>query len=207
MMKLYYAPGTIASASAIALEETGLPWDPVKVDFKAEEQRQDPYLSLNPKGRVPVLCSTDGNLTETGAILEYIASRAPEAGLMPADPVKAAKVREAMYYFASTMHPNHAHKLRGARWSDDPAAWDSMTAKVPETMTASCEYVENHVLEGPFILGEEISVADCYLRTICSWLEGDGVDVSAFPKICAFVALMDKRPSVQKVLEMGAMLA
>ena len=207
MMKIYYAPGTIASAAIMALEEAALPYEAVRVDFKTDEQRKEPYLSLNPKGRVPVLVSTDGTLTETGAILEYIADRAPDAGLAPKDLAGLAKMRAAMYYFASTMHPNHAHKLRGARWSDDPEAWASMTAKVPETMTASCDYVENHVLQGPFVLGETISVADCYLRTICSWLEGDGVDVSAFPKLTTFIAAMNDRPSVRTVLDMGALLA
>ena len=203
MIKLTYSPGTIASASAIALEESGLPWDPVRVDFTAAEQRQEPYLSLNPKDRVPVLICTDGTFTETGAILEYIAARAPEAGLAPADPVELTKMRAAMYYFASTMHPNHAHKRRGERWSDDPKAWESMAAKVPETMAACCDYVENHVLTGPFILGDRLCVADCYLYTISTWLEGDDVDITAFPKLAAFRDTMAARPSVQAVTEKG----
>ncbi|MGR3802625.1 glutathione S-transferase family protein [Marinibacterium profundimaris] len=202
-MKLYFSPGTIASASAIALEEAGLPYEPVRVDFAAGEQREEPYLSLNPKGRVPVLITTDGTFTETGAILEYIAARAPEAGLAPADPVAQAQMRAAMYYFASTMHPNHAHGRRGARWADDPAAQAAMAAKVPETMTACCDYVENHMLTGPFILGDRPSVADCYLYTISTWLEGDSVDITAFPKLQAFRETMAARPSVQAVVAKG----
>lgn len=203
MMKLYYSPGTIASASALALEEARLPWEPVRVDFEAEEQRQEPYLSLNPKGRVPVLVTTDGTFSETGAILEYIAARAPEAGLTPADPVALTRMRAAMYYFASTMHPNHAHKRRGHRWSDDPAAWVSMAAKVPDTMTDCAAYVEEHLLGDPFLLGDRLCVADCYLYTISTWLAGDGVDLDALPRLRAFQKAMAARPSVARVTELG----
>ncbi|MEM8729920.1 MAG: glutathione S-transferase family protein [Pseudomonadota bacterium] len=202
-MTLYYAPGTIASASAIALEEAGLNYTPVPVDFAAQDQRKAPYLTLNPKGRVPVLITEHGTFTETGAILEYIAARVPQVGLVPSDLADLTRMRAALYYMASTMHPNHAHKRRGARWSDDPAAWDSMAAKVPQTMTECCAFVEDHMLAGDFVLGADISIADCYLYTLSTWLEGDGVDVSAFPKLSAFHDRMSKRPSVQTVTAAG----
>ena len=185
-MKLFYAPGACSLASHIAMEEAGADFEAVRIDTAGGQQRTPDYLAINPKGRVPVLICTDGTFTETGAILEYIAARAPEAGLTPADPVALTRMRAAMYYFASTMHPNHAHGRRGARWADDPAAQAAMAAKVPETMAACCDYVENHVLTGPFILGDRLCVADCYLYTISTWLEGDDVDITAFPKLAAF---------------------
>ena len=115
----------------------------------------------------------------------------------------AARMREVMYYLASTMHVNHAHKLRGARWADKKPSWKDMTDKVPQTMTASCKYISSNGLRGPFVLGEAVSLADPYLYVVCSWLEGDGVDVSAFPKILAFRAAMEARPSVQAVRAAG----
>ncbi len=202
MMKLFFSPGTIASASAVALQEAKLAYEPVRVDFAAQEQRQEPYLSLNPKGRVPVLISPDGTLTETGAILEYIAARAPEAGLTPEGALAQARMREVMYYLASTMHPNHAHKRRGHRWSDDAAARESMAAKVPETMTACCAYIEA-LITGPYLFGDSPTLADCYLYTISTWLEGDAVDVTTSPRLLAFRDAMAARPSVRAVAEQG----
>ena len=117
-MQLYYAPNTISVAVAITLEEAGLEYQPVRVDFASAEQTRPGYRQINPKGRVPALVVDGGILTETGALLEYIASRAPEAGLVPDDPLLAARMREVMYYLASTMHVNHAHRMRGARWAD-----------------------------------------------------------------------------------------
>ena len=198
-MKLYYAPNTISVAAAIGLEEAGLAYEPVLVDFASAEQTKAPYLDLNPKGRVPALTVDTATLTETGAILEFIADQAPGAGLVPADPLEAAHMRSVMYYLASTMHVNHAHMRRGNRWADLQTSWDDMAAKVPQTMTASAAYVEENALRGPFVLGDQISIADPYLYVICAWLPRDGVDTSAFPKISAFLEAMAERPSVRAV--------
>nr|WP_321249748.1 glutathione S-transferase family protein [uncultured Ruegeria sp.] len=202
-MQLYYAPRTISVAVAIALEEAGLEYEAIRLDFAEAEQTKPAYTQINPKGRVPALAVDGGILTETGALLDYIAAKAPEAGLVPDDPIMAARMREVMYYLASTMHVNHAHKLRGPRWADKKASWKDMKDKVPQTMTASCDYISSNGLRGPFVLGEAFSVADAYLFVVCSWLEGDGVDVSAFPKIVAFREAMEARASVQAVRATG----
>ncbi|HAW46364.1 MAG TPA: glutathione S-transferase [Roseovarius sp.] len=199
-MKLYYARGTIAIAVAIALHEAGLEFEPVRLDFKAGEQTQPRYHAVNPKGRVPALVTESGILTETAAILEHIADLAPAAGLRPTDPFEAAKMREAMCYLASTMHVNHAHRVRGHRWADEESSLADMKAKAVETMTASAAHVENHMLKGPYVLGEAVSLADPYLYVACSWLPGDGVDMAAYPKITAFVEAMRTRASVAQVI-------
>ncbi|WP_037313576.1 glutathione S-transferase family protein [Ruegeria halocynthiae] len=202
-MQLYYAPNTISVAVAIALEEAGLEYEAIRLDFAEGEQTKPAYRQINPKGRVPALVVDGGILTETGALLDYIAAKAPGAGLVPDDPVMAARMREVMYYLASTMHVNHAHKMRGHRWANKKPSWKDMTDKVPQTMTASCEYIVANGLRGPFVLGEAFSLADAYLYVVCSWLEGDGVDVSAFAKILTFRAAMEARPSVQAVRAAG----
>lgn len=202
-MQLYFAPRTISIAVAIALEEAGLDYEAVRLDFAEGDQTKLAYKQINPKGRVPALAVDGGILTETGALLEYVATVAPDANLVPADPVMAARMREVMYYLASTMHVNHAHKLRGARWADKKSSWKDMTGKVAQTMTTSCEYIVSNGLRGPFVLGDTVSLADAYLYVVCSWLEGDGVDVSAFPKILAFREAMEARASVQAVRAAG----
>ena len=75
-----------------------------------------------------------------------------------------------------------------------------MKAKAVETMTASAAHVENHMLKGPYVLGEAVSLADPYLYVACSWLPGDGVDMAAYPKITAFVEAMRTRASVAQVI-------
>ncbi len=202
-MKLYYMNGTVSIAVMIALKEANLPFEAIKVDFAAKEQTSPEYLAVNPKGRVPALVTNEGVITETGALLDYVSACAPEAGLTPADPFQAAKMRELMYYLASTWHVNHAHKGRGNRWADRPESLEDMRAKSRETVKASCDYVEANLLKGPYLLGEKFTLADAYLYVVTGWLKGDGVDVSDYPKLSALRAEMEKRPSVQSIIADG----
>lgn len=195
MLKLYCAPKTISTAVVTTLNE-GVHWEPIRVDIAGGEQAREPYLALNPKGRVPVLVTPEGALTETGAILEYLGETALPK-LVPLDPLHRARMREVMYYLASTMHVNHAHLRRGHRWATSDAALADMSAKVPQTMQASAEYVEG-LIEGPYLFGSMPTLADFYLYSVLSWLEGDGVPVSAFPRILAFRAEMEARSSVKR---------
>lgn len=86
MFKLYFAPNTCALASHIALEEAGAAYEAVQLDFAANEQRSAAFLAVNPKGRVPALIvENKGVLTETAAILAFIAQSFPSANLAPID--------------------------------------------------------------------------------------------------------------------------
>ncbi len=201
MLKLYCAPRTISVAVAALLYDSGIHWEPIRVDLAGGEQTREPYLSLNPKGRVPVLITSEGPLTETGAILEYLAETATP-GYVPADPLARARMREVMFYLASTMHVNHAHKPRGRRWANEEASLADMAAKVPETMTASSAYIET-LMTGPYLFGPDLTLADFYLYAICCWLEADGVDVSRFPKLTAFIAAMEKTRGVRQARAEG----
>ena len=204
MLKLFYANGTISIAVAIALEEAGLAYETRRVDFASAEQTKPDYLKVNPKGRVPALVTDGGTiLTETGALLEYIAATAPDAGLVPDNAEDAAFMRGVMFYLASTMHVAHAHKMRGSRWADQQSSYDDMKAKVPQTMRDCAAFVEAECLRGDFVLGDRISIADAYLFVVCNWLEGDGVRVSDFPKITAFLQRMENRDSVKAMRERG----
>src|SRR5215813_9100952 len=101
MFRLYYAPGTCALATHIALEEAGAPYEAVLVDFSSQSQRSPEYLAINPKGRVPALVTETGTLTETPALLCFVAQRFPNAELAPLpDPFALAQVQEFIRYLA-----------------------------------------------------------------------------------------------------------
>lgn len=202
-MKLYYTPGTISVAVAIILHEADVAFEPVLVDFAISEQRSTAYQQINPKGRVPVLATPAGLLSETGAILDYIAAIKPQANLIPPDPYSAGKMREMMYYLAATAHINHAHKIRGHRWANTQSSWDDMALKMTENMIENTSHIETHCLTGRFVLGDKFSLADPYLYVLSTWLKGDGVDTTQFPKLTAFIKMMAARPSVQAVVAQG----
>lgn len=203
MLTFYYAPGTCALASHLALEFAGAPYEAKRLDFKQNQQRSPEYLRVNPKGRVPALVTDRGVLTETPALLQYIAQSFPQAKLAPLDDAfLLAKGNEFNSYLCSTVHVNHAHKGRGYRWveADDTASLEAMKKKVPQTMAESFALIEEQMLKGPWVLGESFSTSDLYLYTLTRWLEGDGVDVKRFPKVADHMRRMEALPQVQKVV-------
>lgn len=198
-MQLFYGPNSIALVSLIVLEEVGAVYTPMRLDLAAGMQRRPDYLALNPKGRVPLLVTDQGALTETPAILTYLAQTHPQADVMPADPFQAGRVHEMMSYLCSTVHVSHAHKGRGYRWSDDPQIIAGMKRRVTQNMTDHFGYLESR-FDGPWAMGAAYTVADAYLFVLCSWAGSDGVDLAAFPKLSAHQAAMKARPAVQRAL-------
>ncbi len=201
MLTLHYASGTCALASHILLEQTGAPYDAVRVDFASSAQRSPEFLRLNPKGRVPTLVTDRGILTETPAILLYLCQTFPQAGLAPLDdPFALAQAQAFNSYLCSTVHVAHAHKRRGARWADEPEAIAAMQKKVAHNMGECFELIEHTMFTGPWVLGAHYSLCDPYLFTIAGWLEGDQVDIARFPKVAAHRERMRELPAVQKVM-------
>ena len=199
MWTLYYAPGTCALATHIALEEAGADYEAVRVDFGSQAQRAPEYLAINPKGRVPALVTETGTITETPGLLFFVAQRFPAAELAPlGDPFALAQVQEFNNYLCSTVHVAHAHGRRGARWADDVAAIEAMKRKVPMTMTECAELIEQKFSKGPWVMGAQYTICDPYLFTIGTWLEGDGVDTTRLPRILDHRRRMLTRAAVQK---------
>jgi glutathione S-transferase len=201
MLKLYFATGTCALATHIALEEAAAPYEAVQLDFGSQAQRSPEYLAVNPKGRVPALVTESGTLTETPALLVYVAQRFPTAELAPlADPFALAQVQEFNSYLCATVHVAHAHGRRGSRWADDAAAIEAMKGKVPATMTDCAALIESKLLKGPWVMGERYTICDPYLFTIATWLEGDGVDTAKLPRVVEHRRRMLARPAVKKAV-------
>jgi glutathione S-transferase len=202
MLTFYYATNTCALASHIALEEAGADYETRWIDFAAGEQTKPDYLKINPKGRVPALVTERGVLTETPAILAYVAQTHPEAKLAPLDdPFAFAELQAFVNYLCSTVHVAHAHRMRGYRWADDPAALEAMKQKVPQSVGACLDLIERKMFRGPWVMGEAYTIADPYLFTIARWMEVDGVDPTAFPHVLDHRDRMAERPAVQRALK------
>jgi glutathione S-transferase len=204
-MKLYYSPGSCALASHIALLDAGAAHEAIRVSFNDEEQKKPAYLAINPKARVPSLVTDNGILTETPAILAYVAQTHPDKKLAPLNDAFAfAQVQAFNSYLCSTVHVAHAHGRRGARWVDDESAMAAMKRKVPQTMADCFSLIEKTMIRGPWVMGERYTICDPYLYTISTWLKGDGVDIAKFPKVSAHFAAMSECPSVREALRVQA---
>ena len=203
MISLYYSPNSCALASHILLEEVGANYSVIEINFNKNEQRKPNYLSVNAKGRVPALLTEEGVLTETPAILLYIAQKYPQKKMAPLNNIyQLAKAQELNSYLCSTAHVAHAHLSRGSRWADDPAAIAAMTAKVPETVGACFSFLESGMSDSPWVLGDDYSICDPYLFTVTRWLKRDGVDRKKFPRIDAHYQRMKDRIAVRNVIHL-----
>src|SRR3954452_5720386 len=163
MLKLYYATGTCALATYMTLEEAGADYAAERLSFKDSQQNSPAYLAINPKGRVPALVTDRGVLTETPAILAFVAQGAPEKKLMPTDAFAFAQAQSFNSYLCSTVHVNHAHKGRGARWATEQSSFDDMKRKVPDSMSAAFALIERDMIRGQWVMGEQYTTCDAYL--------------------------------------------
>lgn len=201
MLKLHTARGTIGLACEIALEEAAAPYAAHRLDFAANEQRGDAYLALNPKSRVPALETDRGVITEAPAILGYVARAFPGAALAPTgDAFAMAELESLMSYLCSWVHPAAAHRHRGYRWADDPAAIADMRRKAPEVFGEAMRLIDSRLFRGPWALGAAYSVADPYLYVVTGWIPRDGLDLADFPRLADHHARMGERPAVRTVL-------
>jgi len=201
MLTLYYTPHTCSLATHIALADAGADYKLERIDFAAEQQKSPAFLAINPKARVPALVTPQGILTETPAMLAFVAQTFPAARLAPLDnPFAFAEVQSFNSYLCSTVHVAHAHRMRGYRWADEPEAIAAMQRKVPQSVGACFELIESQMLRGPWVMGCDYSIADPYLFTLAQWLEKDGVDVKRIPRVIDHRARMAERPNVRKAI-------
>ena len=203
MLKLYYAAHTCSLATHIVLEEVGADYSTVRIDFGSAQQRSPEYMKVNPKGRVPALVTDRGILTETPAMLAFVAQSFPDANLaLMDDPFAFAQVQAFNSYLCSHLHVAHAHRMRGYRWvdPDDTHSIAAMQRKVPESVGGAFELVEREMLKGPWVMGERYTICDPYLFTLAQWLEADGVDPNKIPRVVDHRRRMSERPGVRKAI-------
>jgi glutathione S-transferase len=151
-----------------------------------------------------------GVLTETPAILVFIAQTFPGAHLAPLDDAFVlAQVQAFNSYLCSTVHVAHAHRVRGYRWVDaeDAAAIVAMQKKVPQSVAQCFDLIEREMFAGPWVMGTSYTICDPYLFTLARWMEADGVDSSRFSKVHDHLRRMSDRPAVKRVLAQETALA
>ena len=200
-MKLYYSPGACSQAPHIILHETGFSHDAVKVNIR-EKLLPDgsDYRQVNPKGSVPALELDNGELlTENAVILQYLGDRSSSDLLPPFGEFRRYRVLEWLNYITTELHKNFGPLFK-------PTAGDEVKKFARVTVGERLDYVNDQLGEGPFLLGDDLTLPDAYLFVISGWAEKmlDGLD--RWPNIAAFRQRMLQRPSVQHVLKFEGLL-
>jgi glutathione S-transferase len=188
----------------IALEEVAAKYERVLVDFRSADQRKPEFLKINPKGRIPVLVTDRGVLTEIPAILGYIARLYPAARLANLEDDFAFAQMQAFHMFiATTIHVTFRQISCPDYFADGAPAAAALLAKVPEKSNEHFAIIEAQFADGrPWVHGEHYSASDPYLFVFASYLRrGDRGDPARFPAIMSHWQRVRARPAVQRVLD------
>jgi glutathione S-transferase len=200
--KLYFAPGAVSMATHIALEEAGIPYALEPISIKEGEQRSARYLQVHPLGRLPALEIEPGFvLSETPALLSYLAARTPELALPPEGTLLRARADEWLSLLASTLHVTFLSFHRPDRYTADEAARASLKVDGKQRFFELLHYVEGRLPASGFVLGERYSLVDPYLTVFFLWARRVELDVSKLPRYSRLVDAVLERPAVRRALE------
>ena len=188
-MKLYYSPGACSLADHIALHEAGLSFEHEKVDLKAKKtQSGADFTTINPKGYVPALTLDGGEtLSENVAILDWISQQAPQ--LAPGGAMGRTHLLEMLTYISTEIHKSFKPFFAGGS--------DEDKAKAGAMITRRMTYLAER-LDGDYLFGSAMSVADAYLFVMTLWAGKMGVSVP--DKVAALRDRMMARPAVRTAM-------
>jgi glutathione S-transferase len=195
-MKLYYAPGACSLSPHIALAEAGLSADYVKVNLKDKKtEAGDDYLKVNPKGQVPVLGLDGGGvLTEGPAIVQYIADKAPNSKLAPANGTNERyQLQEWLNMLTSELHKSFSPLF-------NPVMPDEAKTIFRDKISKSFSYLDGKLAGQDYLMGKQFTVADGYLFTMLRWAFGLKFDIAQHPNLKAYFDRVGERPKVKEAM-------
>lgn len=201
-MKLYYSPGACSLSPHIALRESGLKFDLVLASTKTKKLPDGTdYLTINPKGQVPVLELDNGQrLTEGPVIVQYIADQVPAKNLAPAyGTMERYRVMEWLNFVTSELHKGFSPLFQ-------PAMPEEAKAIYRQRLSDRLKWVDSQLEGKDYLTGSQFTVADGYLFVVAGWGKHVGVDISGLKHLGAFMARMAARPAVQEALKAEGLL-
>lgn len=202
-MKLFYTPGVCSLSPHIILKETGLPHTLVKTDIRAKTiEGGGDYKKTNPLGYVPALELDDGSiLTEGPAIVQYLADKAPEKKLAPANGTPDRyKMQSWLNLVSSELHKSFSPLF-------NPAMPDDGKTIYRERLAARFAFLNEHLGKNDFLMGSTFTCPDAYLFTVLRWTVPTKIDMSPYPSLTAFMKRVEARPAVQAALRTEGLIA
>ena len=204
MYKLYYSPGACSLAPHILLEESALPYTLELVSIAEGKTRTPEYLAINPKGRVPVLVTEEGELlTEVPAICWYIARQVEHLSLFPHGVLPGARCLEWCNWLSGTVHGQTFGQIwRAHRFVDDKALYPAIEAKGRADVGGHLQFIEQRIGRRDWAVGNAYTLVDAYLLVFFRWGNRIGLDMrSAYPGWTAHAERVAARPAVQRALK------
>jgi glutathione S-transferase len=196
-MKLYFSPGSCSLSPHIVLREAGLAFDLKRVNVATHELADgSDFLSINPRGYVPVLELDDGfRLTEGPAIVQHIVDMCPQSGLAPvAGTLERARFNEWLSFIQSELH--HA----GFAQLFQREANDHYKAEVRRRLAVRLDWVERVLASTPYLMGERFSAADAYLFVALGWSRYVNFDLAQWLALTAYQQRIGKRKATKEAI-------
>ncbi len=202
MIKLYYSPGACSLAAHIVLEELGIAFEPALVSLKDGDHHRADYLRVNPRARVPALVVDGKILTETPAILTYLAGGYSTRGLWPRETWKQAEVLSLMSWLSATVHITFATIMRPERYATDAAAKADVSATGKVNLAKQYAEIDKMLTDKNFFLGSQYTVCDPYLLVFYRWGNRIGMDMKTlYPNWTKHALRVSSRATVKRVFE------
>jgi glutathione S-transferase len=208
---LYSYPDCASHVVRMVLEELGAPYRDKIVDMKSGAHRGAEFMRINPRGMVPVLAdtSTGAILSETGAILNYLADRSGRLAPAPTQPQARALFLQRLFFLSNTLHADAQLQYYTERYVGDDWA-ESVRPQIQDRMRAHFALLEAALAEheGDWLLGAELSVCDFYLGGCARWsqiapphapLEPQAINVH--PRLKDLLQRLEKRDSVIRAFD------
>jgi glutathione S-transferase len=200
--KLYFSPGAVSMATHMALEEASVSYALEPILINEGQQLSERYRRVHPLGRLPALEIEPGVvLTETPALLAYIASLRPALELLPASGLARARADEWMSLLASAVHVTFISFFRPDRYTSDEAARAALKVDGKQRFFDMLRYVETRLPEQGFVLGERYSLVDAYLTVFFLWARRFELAIEQLPRYDRLVSTVLPRPAIRRALE------
>ncbi|QOZ33478.1 glutathione binding-like protein [Bradyrhizobium sp. CCBAU 53421] len=198
MLQLYFSPMACSLASRIALMEAGIDarYHMVHLWTKKVLEDDGDFHAVAPKGAVPVLVLENGeHLTESAAVLQYIADLKPELGLAPppGHPDRY-RLQEWLSFIGTEIHKGF---LFPTFWYKDDASLAKPRARIGQTLSVPSA----HLADREFLVGNRFTVADAHLAWALLLLRAAGVDVAQWPPLAAYLGRIQARPQVKAAID------
>jgi glutathione S-transferase len=201
MMKLYGFGPTRSLRAQWGLKELGLEFEFIPVNLPAGEHRRPEYLALNPAGKVPVLVDGDLVLTESAAIVLYLAEKYPDKGLMPTDLKQRAQVYRWVMFAMTELEQPLWRMTKHTFLYPEHKRLPQDIALAREEFTAMAAVLERHMQGRQFIAGDRVTAADCVTAYLMDWANEQKL-LDGCPNLKAYLQRMYARAAApQRIAE------
>lgn len=206
-LTLYYCPGTSSLIPMVALELAGAPYTPKLINLLKGEHKTPEFLTLNPEGQVPLLSDGDHHLNQLIAIVDYLAGKYPQAGILPTQPIARARVLAMLVWFNSTLHGTFGRAFKPAGFVNDEPAQAALSHTAKAQYAALLRELESRLLSAQragsqWLDGDRPGILDAYALCCLRWGGMINIPASDTPHLQAQLRKLVDHPAFARVIEL-----